>query len=102
MAADVVVFRKWLDCGDIIALFPEQPADINGWFCDAYEHVGQHGGAEYHGVIRRTRPAHADEYANLADELRHIGYALRPIRRASWRHHTKRRRAARKVAKDTG
>lgn len=102
MAADVVVFRKWLDCGDIIALFPEHPADINGWLCDAYEHVGQHGGADYHGVIQRTRPAEADEYASLADELQRIGYALRPVRRTSWRHHAKRRRAARQLAGDTG
>lgn len=52
-----VVFRKWKDTGDVIALFPELPSDIYGWFCDSYEHVGQHSGADYHGVIRQTVPA---------------------------------------------
>jgi hypothetical protein len=31
-----VVFRKWKDTGDVIALFPELPSDILGWFCDSY------------------------------------------------------------------
>lgn len=30
-----VVFRRWRDTGDIIALFPELPADYQGRFCDA-------------------------------------------------------------------
>lgn len=49
-----VVFRKWRDTGSVIALFPEIPTDLQGWYCEAYEHVGQHGGADYHGVIRAT------------------------------------------------
>ena len=44
---DVVVFRRWKDGGNIIALFPELPADLYGNHCDAYEHVGQHGGADW-------------------------------------------------------
>ena len=91
-----VVFRKWADA-DIIALFPELPADINGRFCDAYEHVGQHGGADYHGVIENTVPAPVKEAARLARELEMIGYELRPIRRATWRHHERRREAARAI-----
>ena len=27
--------------------FPELPADLRLFYCDAYEHVGQHGGADY-------------------------------------------------------
>jgi hypothetical protein len=95
---DVVVFRKWRDTGTVIALFPELAADHQGWFCDAYEHVGQHGGADFHGVVQHSTPAHPDEYADLAVELTRIGYNLRPIRRASWRHHEKRRQMARQFA----
>jgi len=98
MATDTVVFRKWRDCGDIIALFPEMPADFHGWYCDAYEHVGQHGGADYGGVIRATTPVELEEATDLAEELTRIGYRLRPIKRASWRHHERRRQAARRLA----
>jgi hypothetical protein len=98
MTTDTVVFRRWKDCGDIIALFPELPADIQGWFCDAYEHVGQHGGADYGGVIRATTPVEPDEATTLAEELTRIGYDLRPIRRASWSHHERRREMARQLA----
>jgi hypothetical protein len=94
MATTVVVFRKWKDSGDVIALFPEEPSDINGWYCDAYEHVGQHGGADYFGGIRLTRPASAAESAALAEELTRIGYKLKSIKRASARHHERRRDAA--------
>jgi hypothetical protein len=95
---DLVVFRKWRDCGTIIAMFPELPSDLQGWYCDAYEHVGQHGGADFHGVIQHSIPARPDEYADLAEELTRIGYNLRPIKRASWRHHEKRRQTARQIA----
>jgi hypothetical protein len=57
-------------------------------------HVGQHGAADYHGVIQHTIPARRPEYAVLARELRRIGYRLKPIKRASWRHHERRREAA--------
>jgi hypothetical protein len=96
--ADLVVFRKWRDTSTIIALFPELAADYQGWYCDAYEHVGQHGGADFHGVVQHTTPARPNEYADLAEELTRIGYNLRPIRRASWRHHEKRRQMARRFA----
>jgi len=92
--ADVVVFRRWRDSGDLIALFPELPADLYGDYCDAYEHVGQHGGADYHSVVKHTKPCSAEASANLAAELRTIGYVLRPIRWASRTHHDARRRIA--------
>ena len=95
---DTVIFRRWRDCGSIIALFPEIPADIFGEFCEAYEHVGQHGGANYWGVIQATMPVELHEAEDLAEELTRIGYNLRPIRRALYTHHEKRRQAAREVA----
>ena len=74
----VVIFRKWkvqTDPGDIIALFPwveESPGR-----CSSFEHVGQHGPADYCGVISRTTPATPAEYAGLRRELEQsYGYNL--------------------------
>ena len=92
--SDVVVFRKWRDTNDVIALFPELPADLYGEHCDAYETVGQHGGADYFGVVQHTKPCSLDDAADLATELTRIGYILRPIRRASRVHHDNRRQLA--------
>jgi len=97
--ADVVVFRRWRDNGTVIALFPELPSDLSGFYCDAYEHVGQHGGADYHGVVQRTIPCSSNDAAELAAELRTIGYHLKPMRRASRVHHETRRRTALDLAK---
>jgi hypothetical protein len=96
-----VVCRRWKDSGDVIALFPEIPADIHGWFCDSFMHVGQHGGADYHGVIGQTVPATPSECADLSVELRRIGYRLKPLKRASWRHHERREEARRFREPDT-
>ena len=92
---DTVIFRRWRESGDIIALFPEIPADIFGRYCEAYEHIGQHGGADYWGVIQATTPVELHEAEDLAEELTRIGYNLRPIKRASWHHHENRRHTAR-------
>ena len=93
----LVVFRRWPGSsgGDIIALFPAQPADYLGRFCDAYEHVGQHSGADYHGVVQVTKPLSDHEAADLIRELERIGYRLKSIRRVSRKRHEARRAAAR-------
>lgn len=91
--ADLVVFRKWKN-GAVVALFPELPADIHGRYCDAYEHVGQHGGADYFGVVQQTKPCSVSDAADLAAELETIGYELKPVRRVSHVHHERRRRTA--------
>jgi hypothetical protein len=80
-----VVFRIWpkREGGDVIALMPYEPH--NDRFCTSYQHVGQHGGAYYAGVIRDTKPATPDEYAPLLRELRQIGYRVRVIKRATRR-----------------
>jgi hypothetical protein len=90
----LVVFRRWKENGDIIALFPELPSDIYGFFCDSYEHVGQHGGADYYGVIQATKPVRNKAAKELAKELTRIGYRLKPIKRASYRMHELRRATA--------
>ena len=71
-----VVFRVWkgLHGNAVIALFPEE--DEGHGYCSSYEHVGQHGGADYSVVISRTRPASPAEYEALRQELESMGYDL--------------------------
>lgn len=92
-----VLVRKWRDNGDVIALFPELPSDYLGHFVDSYMHVGQHGGADYHGVIQATTAATAEDAADLIRELERIGYRLKVIKRASRRVHEARRKTAKSV-----
>ena len=68
-----VIFRKWRTSeGGILALFPSLPH--NELLCQSYEHVGQHGGADYTGMMARTRPASKKEYADLKRELESAPY----------------------------
>lgn len=90
----LVVFRRWRETNDLIALFPAEPSDINGWHCLSYERIGQHAGADYHGVIQATRLATDEEATSLAQELTRIGYRLKPIKRASQMMHERRRATA--------
>lgn len=75
-----VIFRIWKktkeeEGGDVIALFPT----IKGhdWYCMSYMHVGQHGSADYYGVINRTRPCRNGEELSLKKELEGKGYNLK-------------------------
>lgn len=70
--ATKVVFRKFKE-GDIIAMFPRVPADINGYKCESYMHVGQHGAADP-SIISITTLAKPAEYESLLKELKSIGY----------------------------
>lgn len=77
-----VVFRKWKRSGDIIALFPHEEWIVpNKILVMSYEHIGQHGGADYSLVIKQTVPATEKEYAELKNELENIGYKLKVIKR---------------------
>lgn len=70
----------------VIALFPGLASDPNCWHCDSYIHVGQHGAADYSGVIMESRPATEEEYASLKAELERIGYDLNVVRRQTRKH----------------
>lgn len=70
------VFRIWPD-GEVIALFPQIPADIHGYMCSSYMHVGQHGGADTGICSGTTRLAKPKEYWPLLRELKRLGY--RPV-----------------------
>lgn len=94
----LVVFRKWRDQPKtVFALFPELPSDHLGLYCDSYERIGQHAGADYHGCINASNPVSAEEAADLRQELQRIGYRLKVIKRASRRVHEARRATARSL-----
>ena len=69
----VIVFRKFRD-GDVIALFPDD-IDTFSRTVTSYQHIGQHGGADYSHVISITKPATKREFKPLLDELTDmVGY----------------------------
>ena len=68
-----VIFRKFKEDNEIIALFPDEIANEHNE-CWSYMHIGQHSPADYNGVIRSTKPAAEDEYAPLLEELKYVGY----------------------------
>ena len=74
-----VVFRKFKQGGDTLALFPE--IEHNYFLCSSYQHIGQHGGADYQGCIAISTPATPEEYAPLQSELQSIGYNLKIMQR---------------------
>lgn len=77
-----VIFRKYRD-GQIIALFPDETWNRHDGSITSYMHIGQHGAADYAGVITATRPAREEEYCDLLAELKVIGYDdLRIVQRA--------------------
>jgi len=78
-----VVFRVWpkSEGGDVIALFPYDHA--HDYYCTGYQHIGQHGAADFHGVVSRTRLAKPAEYVALKSELESIGYCLKIIKRVN-------------------
>lgn len=69
-----IIFRKYVESNEIIALFPSgNPIPYNGECC-SYMHVGQHSLANYIGVINDTIPATKEEYTPLYNELVELGY----------------------------
>lgn len=87
-----VIFRKYKE-GDIIALFPYD-TERNLGQCSCYQHVGQHGTADYTGVMQSTKAASPAEYADLKRELENYGpaeanYNLKVLTKMSWNKHRK-------------
>lgn len=81
-----VIFRKFRNGGDVIALFPADAGTNDVSTCSSYQHMGQHSAASVY-LSRHTVPATRKEYAPLARELRSIGYKLRIVKRftrADW------------------
>jgi hypothetical protein len=71
-----VIFRKYKDDGEIIAIFPEELGTDDHFSCLCYEHEGQHSYCMPEFVIAFTKLAKFEEYASLKTELENIGYNL--------------------------
>jgi hypothetical protein len=72
----VVLFRNWR--GELIALFPTEPAQVQtGACCVSYMHVGQHGAANPDMIIRESKPATPEQYNALKLELERAGYVVK-------------------------
>ena len=71
--------------GDVTAVFPADPYDVQGHLMGSYVHVGQHGGCSW-GWYLTTRAARPDEYADLLAELINIGYRPKVYRRITRGH----------------
>lgn len=85
---ETVILRRWRgEPKSVIALLPDIPADDSGHI-QPYEHIGQHGGADYNLVISRTVPAyeHEDDAKDLLKELQGRGYELVVRKRRGGRH----------------
>jgi hypothetical protein len=84
-----VIFRKYKNGNkEIIALFP-YVCETRFGTCESYMHIGQHGTADYLGVMQDTKPATPAEYADLKAELENYGpaeanYNLKVINKISW------------------
>lgn len=79
---DRMVLRRWKNQPQtVIAFLPDVPA--NPGRVMAYEHVGQHGEADYSGLLGETAPATVAEYdaAGLVAELRMRGHEPRILKR---------------------
>ena len=83
-----VIYRTF-HAGDVIALFPEIPADVHGHYCQSYQHIGQHGAASP-DLSHCTRPSTPDEAKELHTELERIGYSLQPVKRVTAAMHATR------------
>jgi hypothetical protein len=78
-----VVFRKFKN-GEIIALFPYEIINRK-WNCNSYMHLGQHGEADYHGLITVAKLAKENEYIELKNELESIGYNLDIVEKVNYK-----------------
>jgi hypothetical protein len=82
-----VIFRKAKEYnGTIIAFFPYDISDDKG-NVTCYAHVGQHSGACWDYLLFRTKPAKANEYNELFEELESLGYNLKVVKRRNYKRY---------------
>lgn len=72
-----VIFRIWPESkgGDVIAIFPQEPANSNPDECMSYQHAGQHGACST-ALCSELRLATSAEREPLKKELERLGYVL--------------------------
>jgi hypothetical protein len=77
------VYKKKEFKNAVLALFPHEVSTLKG-SVNCYEFVGQHGSADYKHCINITRPATAEEYADLKKELEGLGYDINVVKRQNY------------------
>lgn len=88
-----VIFRKWKDNGDIIALFPYEMGTNDPWSCLSYERIGQHGSACTRHITTVTTLAKPEDYKSLYKELVSMNYldmtVMKALTRKAFDHRCK-------------
>lgn len=69
--------------GTVFALFPHDVSTLHG-SVTFYQHVGQHGLADYNHCIKTSRPATEEEAKDLKVELEGIGYNIQVVNRRNY------------------
>jgi hypothetical protein len=79
-----VIFRviTFNGISEVTALFPYEVNDTKGNIV-CYSHVGHHSSADYLHCINHSRLATIQEYKELKNELKSIGYELTIIKKRS-------------------
>jgi len=67
-----VIFRKFKNGGDILAIFPTIPWS-DSYDMTSYQHIGQHSACDL-WINSITSSANKKEYTDLLNELADIGY----------------------------
>jgi len=74
--------------GTIFALFPHDVCTTNG-LVTHYQHVGQHGSADYRGCIASSKLATPEQYADLLAEMVSIGYEVTVLKKQNYNKYLK-------------
>ena len=103
-----VIFRVFKDTpgiylseiDEVIAVFPEIPADYAGRYPSSYMHIGQHSSVDYLTLLSVTRPAKPEEYEELKQELEGepYNYVLEVRQRCTYAMNVARRENAKRTA----
>ena len=67
-----VIFKKDIKSDEIIAFMPYEITNKNGDFL-CYTHMGQHSSCDY-GYYLNCKPVKIENYENLLNELKAVGY----------------------------
>ena len=69
--------------GQVYALFPHEVSTQSG-SVTFYQHVGQHGSADYNHCIKTSRLATEEEAKDLREELESIGYNIQVVKKRNY------------------
>lgn len=93
-----IIFRVWnlkIFNKAVFALFPHEVADHKGNIT-CYQHLGQHGSADYRFCINSSRPATESEYSSLKREMEGLGYNISIVKKQQYAKYLKSYKLARK------